>query len=450
MHTVGSYLNRLNDLFGFVKSKLNAGSVSEISWVFGGQVINVGLGFVLLKLLSKLGSNDYGIYALVITISALLSIVFFGPVLQGFTRFYYQYLRLNQISTYINTVYSVLFISGILLLILTLIFSFFLPVIFEELPLVFFIFAGVFVISQRIGEFFNGFLNLIRKRKQNSLLQGGEKIILSAALLVLLLRNELSLISVFILFSIIISLFTIVKIWVFRKYVPVQQTELVSVQKVKKEIRSNIITYILPFLLWGISGWLQLNSEKWIIADLLTISEVGIYAIMLALVGAMIAIPSSILTEFSTPIIFQNYSDTGDTDRIKTGYWFIKVNMVLTFIITLLVTVFTAIFGKELIILISSPEYAVYWYLLPVLCFGSGLFYTGQSLTVIGMVLNQPKKYLPPKILTGILSVILNFLLIAQFGITGAAYSIVITGLLYLVYIIIVNKKLLSSMETRI
>jgi O-antigen/teichoic acid export membrane protein len=177
---------------------------------------------------------------------------------------------------------------------------------------------------------------------------------------------------------------------------------------------------------------------------------VGIYAVMMALVGAFVAVPGNVLGEFSTPVIFQNYADPKDTAQIKSGYSFIKLNMVLTFIVTLIATAATALFGREIIILISTPEYALYWYLLPLLCFGSGLFYTGQALTTVGMALNQPKKYLPPKVLTGVVSVILNLILISLLGIAGAAYSMVITGLLYLVYIIIVNKRILSSMEDEV
>jgi O-antigen/teichoic acid export membrane protein len=215
---------RLKELYGFARSKMNAGSAAELGWVLAGQVFNVGLGFVILKLLSKMGSNDYGIYALVITISSLLAIVYFGPVLQGFTRFYYNYLGLNKVNIYINTVYRLLIISILALLGFTLVISVLSPLIYPGLPLVFFIFAGIYVISQRIGEFFNGFLNLIRKRKQNSLLQGAEKLVLSGVLLVLVTQKALDLVTVLILFSIVIALFTIVKVYVFRKYVPRQDT----------------------------------------------------------------------------------------------------------------------------------------------------------------------------------------------------------------------------------
>jgi len=83
--------------------------------------------------------------------------------------------------------------------------------------------------------------------------------------------------------------------------------------------------------------------------------------------------------------------------------------------------------------------------MLPSLTFGTGLFFTGQALTNLGMALNKPEKYLAPKIATGIISITLNLILIKIFGIEGVSYSILISGAVYVVYIWIVNKNILKS-----
>jgi O-antigen/teichoic acid export membrane protein len=119
--------------------------------------------------------------------------------------------------------------------------------------------------------------------------------------------------------------------------------------------------------------------------------------------------------------------------------------MLIIFILTIFSTFVTYFWGKELIILISNKSYTVYWYLLPLLCFGTGLFLTGQAQTVLGMALNLPRKYLAPKISIGIVSIILNLLSIKYFGINGVAYTIMIIGILYVAYIAFVNKKIKLS-----
>jgi len=415
-------INRFKEFYNLAKSKSGSGTAAELGWVFSGQLFNVVLSFVILKLLSKMGTTDYGIYALVLTIASLLSLIIYGPAVQGFIRFYFNYLAQGLSGIYLNLANKFLFATGLIFAgttLLLFLISFFLETEFSPL---FFLFAGMFIAAGRIGEFYNSFLNLIRKRKENSLLQGGEKFTTALVLLLLIIAGRLNLVNVFAALSIITILFFIFKIRVFNKNIaPSQIPSAGEAESKRKNMISEIRLYVFPFIIWGISGWLQLNGEKWIIAGLLSTSAVGIYAVMMSLVTAFIIVPANILSEFSTPIIFQNYADKGTADK---GYLYININMLLMLFVTLaafLITVFT---GKEIIIIISSPDYAIYWYLLPLLCLGTGLFYTGQALTSLGLALNLPKKYLLPKILTGVFSVVLNFVLISVFGIAGAAYTL--------------------------
>jgi O-antigen/teichoic acid export membrane protein len=444
-------MRRYKEFFDLIRSKITSDSLTELSWVFTGQLLNVGLGFVILKLLAKLGTNDYGIYALVITISSLLVLIIYGPLIQGFMRFYYHYLELKLLKLYLGFISKIVFSIGAVFLFIAISITAASSLIDFGLPPLFFLFAGIFILVVRIGEFFNAFLNLIRKRKQNSLLQGGERVFYVLILLLLVTSGNLNLINVFVTFSIITFAFMIIKYFLAKKYVPIEKPETTQpVPELKKEIRLTVITYILPFLIWGTTGWLQINGEKWIIAGLLSTSDVGIYAVMMALVTGFVVVPSTVLAEFTTPIIFQNYSNLNDIPKVKTGYIYIKLNMLLVLLVTILSTIVTAFAADKIIILISSAEYSAYSELLPALCLGAGFYYAGQALTILALALNQPKRYIPPKIITGLFSVGLNFFLISLYGISGAAYAIIISGIFYLIYIIIINKKIISSLEPKL
>jgi O-antigen/teichoic acid export membrane protein len=440
-------MNSLKELFNIVRSKISTGSASELSWVFTGQLLNVSLGFVIIKLLSKLGTNDYGIYALIITVSSFLALTFYGPLLQAFIRFYHHYLSRGQVKTYIKISDKILLISGIVVLLITLLSAIAAVFIDFGLSPLLLLFAGTYILSVRSGEFFNSYLNLIRKRKINSILQGSERVFLVLALLILLYSNMLNLQMVFLFFTIIVFIFTFMKIRVFRKSLPHQDVSLTDHSVFSKDVRTNITGYVIPFLIWGIAGWLQLNGEKWIIAGFMSTSDVGIYAVMISVITAFIAVPNNVLSEFATPIIFQNYADLNNKESIKTGYQYININMILVLTVTIISTLITWLYGKEIITLISRADYTVYWYLLPALCFGSGLFYTGQTLTIVGMALNKPSEYIPAKISSGVLSVILNLILISWYGIVGAAATVIIIGLYYLLYIVAVNRKILIKAE---
>jgi O-antigen/teichoic acid export membrane protein len=439
-------MNQIREIYKLVRSKINSDSISELSWVFAGQVTTVVLSFIIVKILSGMGARNYGIYALVITVAVFVSLSFYGPVAQGFLRFYYHYLEKSLSVLFTEVIFKILIISGLALLFLTLLLFVFSPFLNFSESTIFFLIAGIYIIAAKSSEFFNSALNLIRKRKENSILQGMEKALIILLLLVLIYLKILVLVNVFFILALAAALFTIIKLSVFQKYLPAEKKQDQDVViKARIEMRSRLFQYITPFLIWGFSGWLQLNGEKWIINGLLTTADVGIYAVMMALVNALVIVPNNIISDFATPIIFQQYSDMNNAENISTGFHYIRLNMLIIFMLTIFSTFVTYFWGKELIVLISNKSYTVYWYLLPLLCLGTGLFLTGQAQTVLGMSLNLPRKYLVPKISIGFVSIILNLLSIKYFGINGVAYTIMIIGILYVAYIAFVNKKIKLS-----
>jgi len=257
-------------------------------------------------------------------------------------------------------------------------------------------------------------------------------------------QNDLVLLYIISAFGFISFILALTKIFVFRKNVPANSKIEVS-RKNQKDIIRTVMVYISPFLIWGAAGWFQMNGEKWIINGVLSVSDVGIYAIMMAIVNALVVIPNNIITEFATPIIFKQFADMNNRENIGTGYTYIKINMMIILIITITATLLTFFWGREIINLISSSKYSVYWYILPVLILGTGLFYTGQAQTLLGMGLSQPQKYIAPKIIIGVGSLGVNFFFIFLFGLKGISYSILVIGLLYVLYITVVNRRILRA-----
>lgn len=439
----------MKEIYKLVRSKLNPGSVLELSWVFAGQAATVILSFVIIKILSGMGPKDYGIYALVITIAVFIGLSFYGPVAQGFIRFYYYYLEKSLSRIFTGFIFRILIISSSIFLFLTLVLAFIKSFFILPEPTMFFLFAGIYIITSKVSEFFNSVLNLIRKRKENSILQGMEKSFIIIFLVLLMYLKALILTNVFVILASVTLVFAVVKIIVFNKYLPLEEKRETGFAKsAQSEMRIRMFQYVSPFFIWGFSAWLQLNGEKWIINGLLSTYDVGIYAIMMALVNALVIVPNNIISDFATPIIFQQYSDMDNSEKMNTGHHYIRLNMLVIFLLTLFSTIITYFWGRELIILISNKSYTVYWYLLPLLSFGTGMFLTGQAQTVFGLALNQPKKYLMPKVIIGIFAIMLNIILIKYEGINGVAITVLLIGVIYFFYIAFVNKKIKHGFST--
>jgi O-antigen/teichoic acid export membrane protein len=401
------------------------------------------LGVVSIKILTSMGLQEYGKYALVISLSALLSSVFYGPVEQGFVRYYYDYAAQGMARDFIALFYKVSFLSGSIFFVLTL-FATAVSFIFGTYkPVLFIAAAGLFVILWATTNPFNSLLNVLRKRKANAIIQIVERAIAITLLYGIFYFDALTALSVLIVLSIATALMIIVKVrfldeCITHEWVKNQQKTL----KYRQEVVNAIGKFSMPFGIWGMANWLQSNSERWIIAKYLSVSDVGIYAVMMAVATYLIAVPYGVIAQFVTPIIYERFSHPLDALKINEGYGLLKCFVVSVMVLMLFSLLLTAIVGREILLQISNNKFVGYWHILPFLCLGTGFFYIGQALTTQGMLLNVPEKYLFPKIASGVIAVIANILCLKLIGLTGIAVSISVTGFIYMIMIIYVNTKL--------
>lgn len=431
----------LKKYYNFFYERFTSQNRSEFMWFASGYVINFVMGFVIIKILSNLGPDDYGKYALIITIANFFSLSFFGPFTQAFNRFFYTYTENKAFQNFIQLVYRMFLYTASVIIILTIISVFFSNTF--SLPASLVILTGLFIITFKINESTLSLLNIIRKRKLNSLLLILEKVLITISLAVLLFSRDLDLIKALIVFNIFYFAFAVFKTLFFKKNIPVKIENQTDYPK--KHIKKEFYNYVYPFMVWGQTSWLQLNGEKWIIADMLSTSDVGIYAVMISLINALISIPGNYLSEFLTPIIFKNFSDLSDKESLDTGMNYIKINIMIVTALTLFITVITYFIGSNLIVLISNKSFAAYSYLLPLLSIGVGLFNIAQAMTILGLSFNKPKIYLAPKITIGLFSLASNILLVLWFGINGIAYSSILVGAGYILLTAHANKTKLIT-----
>lgn len=392
---------------------------------------------------------NYGIYALILTIAALLTMIIYGPFTQAFIKFHHNYLEIGKIDLFNSFFYRQINKASFILLIFFIIFAISINFFFKFSSAFIIFFSSIYIFGLKISEFFNAHLNLLRKRKENSILQGVEKFFLVLAFWLLSIYGYLNLLNVLVLFSINTTIFLILKKWYLSKIILFSDgSDTEKLLPEFREIKQKIILYMLPFIIWGIGGWAQLNGEKWILAKYLSTVDVGIYAVMMSLINLFVVIPNNIISDFFTPIIFSRFSDITKITKIEEGIKLINLTGLIVSAFTLISIVLTYFFGTELLLIISNINYTKYAFLLPIISLGIGFFYIGQAFCFVGMALNKPQKYLFPKISAGILSVVLNIILINKFGINGVAVSTLFTGLFYLVLIKIINRKLLYCIKT--
>ncbi len=421
-------------------------NTSELIWMCAGQFIAMVLSFVSIKLQTSMGPAEYGKYSLILTLSALLSIVLYGPAQQGFVRHYFNYLNNGIPKTYIKLYYTFLCSSSMYLLFLVLITIPFLKIIGKTYEPNFIIIASFFVVLLAAYSTLSPMINLLRKRKSNAIMQVVEKSLFVIFLFIINSLWKLTALGVCIAFIFTLVIVLVAKIIILNSIIPVDSIhDSDTINRNKINIISNVKKFSIPFGVWGIAGWLQLNSEKWVIAKYLSASDVGVYALMLSIVNYLVVIPIGIISQFITPIIYNKYMFTNHQIN-QIGWYDVFVYFIFAVIgLVVIGLIITIIFGNQMIMLLSNNKFIEYWYILPILCFGTGLFYIGESLTILGMVLNTPDKYMYTKIISGFLALFANIIFIIYFGVIGVAISICFMGVIYITFILYVNNKMCYS-----
>jgi O-antigen/teichoic acid export membrane protein len=218
----------------------------------------------------------------------------------------------------------------------------------------------------------------------------------------------------------------------------------IAIWMVKKDITLSIdkkwvqelVGFGYPFIFAGIAYWLFGSIDRWMLAAMSSIEEVGIYSVSFRF-ASIVFFVSMAFGQAWSPVAIKIRTDHPDIYRNI----YAKVLLILLYVM-LVIGGGVALFSGELIGLIMPVEYASSAMPLIVLCIGVILQAT-QQITAIGISLEK-KSFLFARLawLTAIINATLNWFLIPSFGATGAAWATSISYLVLIVSYMIYTQKL--------
>lgn len=423
--------------------------IKELVWIFVGQAAMIILSIISIKLLTTMPKAEFGKYNLVLSLAALSSSILYGPAEQGFIRFYFEYKKLGIEYLFFRTIIKFLMYAAGLIFLLFFIFylaNFFLlgnQLTFFDFKIPDLLTVIVFIALFSSNVIFNSILNLLRKRQLNTLFSIVEKIIGLALISSIIFFSKLNAQLVLLSLASVILIFLILKYLKIRKLFSESDTSISEVriqnsQKLKREI----FTFCLPFLFWGITGWIQVSSDKFIISNYLNVSNVGIYSLVFAMTSYLISTPINIISQFIQPVIYEKILGSSEARDIRHGYKLLNYALILIIMLIGTLCIFTLFFGDFLILLISNSSYLYHVNLLPLLCLGVGIFQLAQFYITFGIIKNKPNIYLPAKLISGILAVILNVYLIGRYQLLGIAIALLLVSTVFFFLVIYANHKI--------
>lgn len=421
----------------------------EVAWVFGGQIAMIILGIVSIKILTTMPNSEFGKYNLVLALAALLTSILYGPAEQGFARYYFEYKIAALEDQFFKLITRFLIYSGGLILLIFCLFFLTNNFLINsgnslynlEFSQVINIIIYIIVSSSNI--IFNSILNLLRKRQLNTMLSISERIISLLFFCFIIFFSKLN--AQFVLFSINIAatIFLGLKFLKIRQYfsrggIEINEEEL----KKSKHYQTQILKFCLPFVVWGITGWIQISSDKFIISHYLNISYVGLYSLFFTITSYLVSTPINMINQLIQPVIYEKILGSSVKEEVNLGYKLLNYALVLIVVFICFLCTFTFFWGDHLILLLSNNNYLYHTNLLPVLCLAVGIFQLAQFYTTFGFIKNKPKIYLTAKIVSGILAIVFNIYFINKYQLPGITLSLLLVSIIYFFLVIYANRKI--------
>jgi O-antigen/teichoic acid export membrane protein len=183
-----------------------------------------------------------------------------------------------------------------------------------------------------------------------------------------------------------------------------------------RTIARHLFAFGFPFLFTGLAYWLFTSVDRWMLAELSTGEQVGLYGAA----SKYAAVITFIITAFAqawSPFAIKLMRDDPDY-RLHYSRIFS-----LWFFLLAMVGLAVALFSNEALILLTPPDYWAAARVLPALAVGLALFGTTQ-ITALGISLQKRTSFLTYGAwLAAAANIALNLLLTPRYGALGAALA---------------------------
>lgn len=393
------------------------------------ELINKAVPFLLLPILTRyLSPDDYGVIA---SFTALVSFlgIFIGLSAHGAIDANYFKLKKEQVGIYIFNVLIVLLSITVIALVTIIIYN---DLIMNKLniPLEWQI-VSIFVAVSQFITIINLSLWIIEQKPvPYGMYQLFQTIFITSVSIVLVVgfsfdwSGNLLAISIGSLLSAFISLF-------FLK----QKGYLIL--KVNKEYLNDFLKFGIPMVPHQVSGWIRSQADKVIVVSILGTAMTGLFVVGQQ-VGMVMSIFMSSLNKALYPFLYkklnQEMTETDKRNIVKTTYFigFLIIIAALTLIMLIEIIypyLFNATFQNSLFV----TQLMIIGYLF------EGLYYL---IVNYFFYFKQTAKLAKITFSISMVHICFSIFLVNLYGIVGAAYALIISGVLQFVFVWYLSNKI--------
>lgn len=337
----------------FTRSWSNPRLRAEVGWVGFSKLVEFLSFFALLKVLAtQLGRAGYGEYNLTETSAFLLSCIVVAPLYQSFLRDYYGAAERDERRAAWS--FACRWLGGVTLA-SALLFGSVSPKLAEWFdvgvwtPLA----GGLLFLCERWRQFGQEVLNIERRRRRAALLNSAFAICQIGAVVVALRVGPATATTALLAFAAVSGLFALFTAG------PLVKAGLSAPAGRPSGLPRLVVTYGLPYAALLLLQWIQGFSDRYMVKALLDAESVGLYVAAYQIMGVPYALVLRMGADLLTPIAYQRSGGGEDPERLWSADKVLAAGIGGQVAIGCAMLGFYALFGRELMVLMTSDQFVL-------------------------------------------------------------------------------------------
>jgi len=425
-----------------ILSRVSKQHVKEFAWLVASQLSILVIGFVSIKITAHMGPVEYGKFALSMSAVTFTSLLLYTPLDQSIGRYYYEYKAAGLGSAYLRFLKKSLAIVSTGTVLLTVIVSTILYCIGYGSHFIWYlIVTGLMASATSTSGVLKSVINIARFRTAFAVIAALERLLRLLALVALIQLFTISAENVVGLYFLVALLTVFVEVLYLNGKISsgLGRGNNSQEKQAMARLLNDVIDFGKPVLVLGILGWVQTNGERWVIQSLMDTRDVGIYAFMSVIANTMLVMLITAATQFTSPIIYEKFSDMKNLTKIRQGLSYIKLFALAVGILTSFFVIVAFVGRQWIILLLGSKGFLSNALLLPVIFLSVGIYNMAQTFCSVGFLLKRNMSYIVPNMVSGISMLALYVVGIHFLGLAGVAWGSVISSVIYLLLVLRTN-----------
>ena len=414
---------------------------AELIWIILGLFIQLLSGVFIIKILTHfLSTDDYGTYSLLNSLIQFIEIVVFSSLIQGAARYSYYLKDISHAFEFVKIISSKIFYIIIPVII-------FLGIVFliqDKIILFYYCLLSVTLVYLDVNrDIIIGIFHMNRDRKSVTFFKSLDQMLRMISIIIIGLLGFISIVNIYIGYILTALLLFYILLKKKTKFQLNESTNYSNIKDNKKRIlKSKVFKFALPFAFTSIFTWLLTWADRWVLSSFLTIDNVGIYSANSQIANIPFMIISSIALTFFAPILFskaEKLKKIVDFKKFKS-----QINKILLFYVLLsFILLITVFFAQNYILnFLLSSDYIANGILFISISLGWLVYQIAQvQVTIFLYTTGDAKSALYSSMISGLIYLVSLIILVKNYGEIGAALSFIIANIFRIIIQYLYTKK---------